>query len=79
MSTDIKLRIHNIISKATLRYGRELWTRNIKDSKKREAAKMRVLIPLLGLTRWHKQGNAGIKINLNQDSIVDDISNYQYN
>jgi len=30
MSTDTKLLIHNIISKATLRYGCELWTMNIK-------------------------------------------------
>ena len=39
MLTDTKLRIRNIISKATLHYGYELWTMNIKVQKEREAAK----------------------------------------
>jgi hypothetical protein len=52
---------------------------NIKDQKQREAAKMRVLRPLLDLIRRHKQGNVGIRIKLNQDNIIYEIRNYQQN
>ena len=77
MLTDTKLQIRNIISKATLRYGCELWT--MKDKERREAAQMRVLRPFLGLTRRHKQRNVDIRIILNQDNVVDELRNYQQN
>jgi len=35
--------------------------------------------PPLGLTRWDKQRNVDITSKLNQDNIVDDITNYQQN
>jgi len=79
MSTDTKLRIHIIISKATQRYGRELWTVNIKNQKQREAAHLQVLRPHLGHTRRHKQRNIDIRIKLNQDNVVDKIRHYQQN
>jgi len=79
VSTDTKLRLHNIISKATLHYGCELWTMNIKVQKQRQAAQMRILRPLLGFTRRHKQRNVEIRIKLNQDNIVDEFRNYQQN
>jgi hypothetical protein len=55
MSRDTKLRIHNTISKDTLRYGSKLRIMNIKTQKQLEAAQMCFLKPLLGLTRRHKQ------------------------
>jgi hypothetical protein len=47
MSTDTKLRIHNIISKATLRYGSELWIMKRKDQKQLEVAQLHFLRPRL--------------------------------
>jgi hypothetical protein len=52
MTTDTKLLIHNIISKAALCYGSEAWIINKRDAQKLEAAQMRFLRPLLGLTDW---------------------------
>jgi uncharacterized Ntn-hydrolase superfamily protein len=52
---------------------------NVEDQKQREAAQMRVLRPLLGLTRRHKQRDIDVRIKLNQDNIVDKIRNYQKN
>jgi hypothetical protein len=79
ISTETKLGIHNIISKATLRYGSELWIMNRKDQKQLGAAQMRFLRPLLDLTRRDRQRNIDVRNKLNQDDIVDEIRNYQQN
>jgi hypothetical protein len=46
-----------ITSKASLCYGSENWTINMRDAQKLEAAQMRFLRPLLGLTRLDRQRN----------------------
>jgi hypothetical protein len=51
MKIDTKLRLHNITCKASLCYGSESWTINKRDAQKLEAAQMRFLRPLLGLTQ----------------------------
>jgi hypothetical protein len=76
MTTDTKLRLHNITSKASLCYGSETWTINNRDAQKLEAAQMRFLRPLLGLTRLDRQRNPEIRNNLKVDNIVEDIKQY---
>jgi hypothetical protein len=51
MTTEAKLRIHNITFKAALCYGSENWIINKTDAQKLDAEQMRFLRPLLGLTR----------------------------
>jgi hypothetical protein len=51
MTTHTKLRLHSITSKGILYYGSKNWIINTRDSQKLEAAQMRLLRPLLGLTR----------------------------
>jgi hypothetical protein len=57
MSTETKLRIHNICSKPALFYGSKAWVVNKRDAQKLEAAQMRFLRPLLGFTRLDHQKN----------------------
>jgi hypothetical protein len=77
MTTDTKLRLHNITSKTSLCYGSETWTINKRDAQKLEAAQMRFLRPLLGLTRLDSQRNLEIRNSLKVDNIVEDIKQYQ--
>jgi hypothetical protein len=73
MTTNTKLRLHNITSKASLWYGSENWIINKRNSQKLEAAQMRFLKPLLGLTRLDRQRNPEIRNSLKVDNIVEDI------
>jgi hypothetical protein len=60
-----------------LHYGRENWIINKRDAQKLEAAQMRFLRPLLGLTRLDRQRNPEIRNSLKVDNIVEDIKQYQ--
>jgi hypothetical protein len=73
MTIDTKLRIHNTTSKAALWYGSEVWIINKRDAQKLEAAQMRFLIPLLGLTRLDRQRNSDIRNRLKVENILEDI------
>jgi hypothetical protein len=79
MTIDTKLRIHNITSKAVLYYGSEVWTINKRDAQNLEAAQMRFLRPLLGLTRLDRRRNSDIHNRLKVDNILEDIISYQKN
>ena len=79
ISTDARLRIHNIVSKAGLCYGSELRILNVNEQKQLEAAQMRFIKPLLGLTRRDKQRNVDVRDKVHQDNIADEIRNYQQN
>jgi hypothetical protein len=76
MSTETKLRLHNICSKPAF-YGSEAWVINKRDAQKLEAAQMRFLRPLLGCTRLDHQRNSDIRQKLEVDNIVEDIKLYQ--
>jgi hypothetical protein len=77
MTTDTKLPLHNITSKASLCYGSENWIINKRDAQKPEAAQVTFLRPLLGLTRVDRQRNPDIRNSLKVDNIVEDIRQYQ--
>jgi hypothetical protein len=73
MSTETKLRLHNICSKPALFYCSEAWVINKRDAQKLQAAQMRFLRPLLGFTRLDHQRNSDIRQKLEVDNIVEDI------
>jgi hypothetical protein len=72
MSTETKLRLHNICSKPAPFYGSEAWV--IRDAQKLEAAQMRFLRPLLGFTRLDHQRNSDIRQKLEVDNIIEDYT-----
>jgi hypothetical protein len=79
MAINTKLRTHNITFKAALCYGSEVLTINKRDIQKLEAAQIRFLRPLLGLTRLDRQRNSDIHNRLKVDNILEDIISYQKN
>jgi hypothetical protein len=72
ITTETKLRIHNITSKAAL-----FCIINKRDAQKLEAAQMRFLRPLVGLTRLYPQRNPDIRNRLNVINLTEDIKLYQ--
>jgi hypothetical protein len=50
-----------------------------REARKLEAAQMRFLRPLLGLTRLYRQRNPDIRSILKMDNLVEDIKSYQKN
>jgi hypothetical protein len=73
MTTDTKLRLHNITSKASLCHGSENWTINKRDAQKLEAAQMR----FLRLKRPDRQRNPDIRNRLKVNNIAEDIILHQ--
>jgi hypothetical protein len=61
MTTEKKLQIHDVTSKAALCYGSENWIINKTDTQKLEAVQIRFLSPLLGLIRLARQRNPHIR------------------
>jgi hypothetical protein len=57
MTTETKLRTHNIASKAGLRYGSEMWVQSDRGKQSLEAAQMKFWRPLLGFKKIDHQRN----------------------
>jgi hypothetical protein len=76
---DIRYKITTtyITSKESMCYGSEKWIKNKRDAQKLEAAHMRFLRPLLGLTRLDRQRNPDMRNRLKVDNIAEDIKLYQ--
>ena len=55
MNKETKLRIHNIIAKAALKFGSEAWVLKKRQEQRLEAAQMKFLRHLLGITKLDKQ------------------------
>ena len=51
----LKLRVHNITAKATLKFGSEVWVLKKRDKQRLEAAQMKFLRHLLGITKLDKE------------------------
>ena len=58
MNKETKLRIHNITAKAALKYGSEAWVLKKREEERLEAAQMKFLRHLLGITKLDKEKNA---------------------
>jgi hypothetical protein len=75
MTTETKLKLHNITSKPALKYGSETWVMN--NTQRLEAAQMRFLRPPLGYKRLDRQRNEDIRKTLKVTNIVKEIQQYQ--
>ena len=61
MDKETKLRIHNITVKAALKFGSEAWILKKREEQRLEAAQMKFLRHLLGITKLHKEKNQCIR------------------
>ena len=55
MKKGTKLRIHNIKAKAALKFGSEAWVLKKREEQRLEAAPMKFLRDLLGITKLDKE------------------------
>jgi len=54
MKKETKLRIHNITAQAALKFGSEAWLLKKRDEQRLEAAQIKCLRHLLGITKLDK-------------------------
>ena len=74
----IKLRIHNITGKAALKFGSEAWVRKKREERCLEAAQMKFLRHLLGITKLDKEKYQCIREKkTGAQNIVKEIKQYQ--
>ena len=57
INKETKLRIHNITAKAALKFGSEAWVLRKREEQRLEAAQMKFLRHLLGITKLDKEKN----------------------
>jgi len=74
---ETKLRIHNITAKAALKFGSEAWVLKKKEEQRLEAAQMKFLRHLLGITKLDKEKNQCIRQKTVVQNIVKEIKQYQ--
>jgi hypothetical protein len=72
MTTDTKLRLHDISSKGSLCYGGQTWIISNTGTEKLEAVQITLLRPLLGLTPQDRQRKLDIRNRLKVDKIIED-------
>ena len=77
MNKETKLRIHNITAKAALKFGSEAWVLKKREEKHLEAAQMKFLRHLLGITKLDKEKNQCIRQKAGAQNIVMEIKQYQ--
>ena len=61
MDKETKLRLHNITAKAALKFGSEAWVLKKREEQRLEAAQMKFLRHLLGITKLDKENNHRIR------------------
>ena len=61
INKETKLRIHNITAKAALKFGSEAWVLKKREEQRLEAAQMKFLRDLLGITKLDKEKNHCIR------------------
>ena len=66
VNKETKLRIHNITAKAALKFGSEAWVLRKREEQRLEAAQMKFLRHLLGITKLDREKNQGIREKLGQ-------------
>jgi hypothetical protein len=77
MNKETKLRIHNITAKAALKFGSEAWVLKKREEKRLEAAQMKFLRHLLGITKLDKEKNQRIREKTGAQNIKKEIKQYQ--
>jgi len=77
MNKETKLRIHNITARAALKFGNEAWVLKKREEQRLEAAQMKFLRHLLGITKIDKENNQCIRQKTGVQNIVKEIKQYQ--
>ena len=77
MNKETKLGIYNITAKAALKFGSEAWVMKKREGQRLEAAQMKFLIHLLGITKLDKENNQCIRLKTGAQNIVKEIKLYQ--
>ena len=77
MDKETKLRIHNITAKAALKFGSVAWVLKKREEQRLEAAQMKFLRHLLGITKLGKEKNQCIREKTGAQSTVKEIKQYQ--
>ena len=76
MDKETKLRIHNITAKAALKFRSEVWVLKKREEQRLEAAQMKFLRHLLGITKLDKEKNQCIWEKTGAQSTVQEIKQY---
>jgi len=77
INKETKLRIHNITAKAAFKFGSEAWVLRKREEQRLEAAQMKFLRYLLGITKLDKEKNQCIKEKTKAENTVKEIKQYQ--
>ena len=77
MNKETKLRIHNITAEAALKFGSEAWILKKREEQRLEAAQMKFLRHLLGITKLDKEKYQSIREKTGAHNIVKEIKQYQ--
>ena len=77
MNKETKLRIHNITANAALKFGSEAWVLKKREEQRLEAAQVKFLSHLLGVTKLDKEKNQCIRQKTGAEDIVKEIKQYQ--
>ena len=72
MNKEIKLRIHNITARAALKFGSEAWVLKKREEQRLEAAQMKFLRHLLGITKLDKEQETCLNLHEHDDDDDDD-------
>ena len=77
MNKETKLRIHNITAKAAMKFRIEAWVLKKREEQRLEAAQMKFLRHLLGITKLHKEKNQCIREKTGAENTAKEIKQYQ--
>jgi len=77
MNKETKLRIHNITAKVALKFGSEAWVLRKRAEQRLEAAQIKFLRHLLGITKLDKEKNQCIRGKAGAQDVVQEIKQYQ--
>jgi len=77
MNKETKLRIHNITANTALKFGSEAWVLKKREKQRLEAARMKFLRHLLGITKLDKEKNQCIRQKTGAQNKVKEIKQYQ--
>jgi len=77
MNKEIKLRFHIITAKAALKLGSEAWVLKKREEQRLEAAEMKFLTHLLGITKLDKEMYQSIRQKTGAQNRIKEIKQYQ--
>jgi hypothetical protein len=77
MNKETKVRIHNLTVKAALKFGSEACVLKKREEQRLEAAQIKFLRHLLGITKLDKEKNQCIREKMGAQNIVKEIKQHQ--